>query len=40
MLSVDGKLYAMGENFDGRLGISKRNVRACNTPMLVRALSK
>jgi len=40
MFLTDGKLYAMGENADGKLGIAKRNVRDCITPTLVHSLSK
>jgi len=40
MFLTDGKLYTMGENADGKLGISKRNVRNCISPILVHSLTK
>jgi len=40
MFLTEEKLFAMGENSDGRLGISKRQVRSCNMPTLVHALSR
>mmetsp|Transcript_5771 Transcript_5771/g.4972 ORF Transcript_5771/g.4972 Transcript_5771/m.4972 type:complete len:135 (+) Transcript_5771:71-475(+) len=36
----DGYIYTMGENADGRLGISKRGLKFSNSPTLVSALGK
>lgn len=37
---AQGSLYMIGENSDGRLGISKRSLKSCTVPVLVQAFSK
>jgi alpha-tubulin suppressor-like RCC1 family protein len=37
---ANGYIYAMGDNSDGRLGISKREIKHISSPCLVPALTR